>query len=100
MTIRKELFNRKTVPYITIPFDQKSYLRYLDGLVTCDISLKGYTKEFLQSLKSLASMVYQGTNKTSKYMPPSVKNNSMNNDSFSPRMNNTLNQMSHILNKY
>ena len=91
MTIRKELFNRKTIQHITIPFDETSYFRYLDGLVICDVSLKGYTKEFMQSLKSLANMVYQGTNKTSgKYMPPSVKNNS---SAFSPRVNNTLNQM-------
>lgn len=93
MTIRKELFNRKTVPYITIPFDQKSYLRYLDGLVTCDVSLKGYTKEFIQSLKGLANMVYKfentSKNKKDKYMPPSVKNNS----AFSPRVSNTLDQM-------
>jgi len=91
MTVRKELFNRRTVPSISIPFNLNSYLRYLDGLVICDISLKGYDKDFLQSLKKLASMVYQqaGGN-TGKYMPPSVKNN---NSGFSPRMNNTLNQM-------
>lgn len=92
MTLRKELFNRRTVPHITIPFDLKSYLRYLDGLVTCDISLKGYTKEFLQCLQKLASMVYRINKKDAKYAPPSIKNNSSNNG-FSPRMNNTLNQM-------
>ena len=91
MTVRKELFNRKTVKRIMIPFDLKSYLRYLDGMVTCDVSLKGYNKEFLQSLKNLASMVYPVGKKQAKYMPPSVKNN--NNNSFSPKMNNTLNQM-------
>ena len=89
MTVRRELFNRKTVPYIAIPFDLKSYLRYLDGLVICDVSLKGYTKEFLQSLKDLAGMVYQVGKKTDKYMPPSAKSNA----AFSPRVNNTLNQM-------
>ena len=92
MTVRKELFDRKTVKHITIPFDLKSYLRYLDGLVTCDISLKGYTKEFLQCLQKLASMVYRINKKDAKYAPPSIKNNSSNNG-FSPRMNNTLNQM-------
>ncbi len=90
MTVSKELFDRRNVPTIVIPFDLKSYLRYLDGLVICDISLKGYSKEFLQSLKGLANMVYnQGTNNSGKYMPPSAKNNS----GFSPRVNNTLNQM-------
>ena len=92
MTLRKELFNRRTVPHITIPFDLRSYLRYLDGLVTCDISLKGYTKEFLQCLQNLASMVYRTNKKDAKYAPPSIRNNNSNNG-FSPRMNNTLNQM-------
>ena len=90
MTVRKELFDRKTVKHVTIPFDLKSYLRYLDGLVTCDISLKGYSKEFIQSLKNLANMVYKSGNKKEKYTPPSIRNNS---NGFSPRMNNTLNQM-------
>ena len=77
---------------VVIPFNQRSYLKYLDGLVTCDISLKGYDKEFIPYLKKLASMVYepQGAKKQGKYMPPSVKNN---NNGFSPRVNNTLDQM-------
>ena len=90
MTVRKELFNRRTVERIVIPFDLKSYLRYLDGLVVCDVSLRGYSKEFMESLKQLANMIYQGAKKSGKYMPPSVKNN---NSGFSPRINNTLNQM-------
>ena len=92
MSVRKELFNRKTVDSIVIPFDLKSYLRYLDGLVICDVSLKGYSKDFLQSLRNLASMVYnKGAKKTEKYMPPSVKNS--NGSGFSPRVNNTLDKM-------
>ena len=79
MTVRKELFDRKTVKRVTIPFELKSYLRYLDGLVTCDVSLRGYTKEFLQSLRRLASMIYESGNKKEKYAPPSIKNNNANN---------------------
>ena len=91
MTVRKELFNRRTVKYITIPFDLKTYFSYLDGLVICDVSLKGYSKELMQSLRNLANMIYQigGKNSSQKYMPPSVKNN----NTFSSSMNNTLNQM-------
>ena len=89
MTVRKELFNRRTVPYITIPFEIKTYLRYLDGLVVCDVSLKGYSKEFMQSLKQLANMIYnQGDKSKGKYKPPSIKNNT-----FSTNMSDTLNQM-------
>ena len=89
MTVRKELFDRKNVQYITIPFDFKTYLRYLDGLVVCDVSLKGYTKEFIQSLKQLADMVYKTGKKSEKYMPPSVKKN----NTFSQSTNRTLDQM-------
>ena len=91
MTVRKELFDRKTVKSIAIPFDLKSYLKYLDGLVTCDISVKGYGKDFLQYLKALASMVYNNDKKKKeKYIPSTEKNSSSN---FSPKVNNTLNQM-------
>lgn len=92
MTVRKELFNRKTVKRITVPFEIDTYLRYLDGLVICDISLKGYSKKLLQSLKQLATMVYSSNSnntQNSKYMPPSAKNTT-----FSPSMNSTLEQMS------
>ena len=90
MTVRKELFNRRTVPYVTIPFELKTYLRYLDGLVVCDVSLKGYSKEFMYSLKQLASMIYNPKKDAGgKYKPPSIKNN----NTFSPNMSDTLNQM-------
>ena len=89
MTVRKELFNRKTVQYITIPFELKTYLRYLDGLVVCDVSLNGYSKEFMQSLKQLSNMVYSINTKNAKYMPPSVKKNS----NYTSNINNTLDEM-------
>ncbi|OKZ57888.1 MAG: hypothetical protein BHV99_00105 [Clostridium sp. 26_21] len=94
MSNRKELFDRKTVKRITIPFELDTYLRYLNGLVVCDISLKGYSKKLVQSLKQLATYVYS-TSSTSKnnnkYTPPSINNR---NSTFSPSMNSTLEQMS------
>ena len=92
MTVRKELFDRKKVKRITVPLEIETYLRYLDGLVICDVSLKGYSKKLLQSLKQLATMVYNSNSnnkQNSKYVPPSAKNTT-----FSPSMNNTLEQMS------
>ena len=91
MTVRKELFNRRTVKRITIPFEVETYLRYLNGLVICDVSLKGYSKKLLQSLKQLATLVYSNSNsgQSGKYVPPSAKNST-----FSPSMNSTLEQMS------
>jgi len=58
MSFMTELFNRETVKYCTIPFEVQNYSRYLDGLVNCSISLKGYTKSLVNSLKKLAEMVY------------------------------------------
>ena len=94
MTVRKELFNRKTVKRITIPFETETYLRYLNGLVICDVSLKGYSKKILQSLKQLATSVYSTSNSSNggKYTPPSVKNTT-----FSSSMNSTLEQMILVL---
>ena len=84
--------NYLTVKKITVPFEIDTYLRYLDGLVICDISLKGYSKKLLQSLKQLATMVYSSNSnntQNSKYVPPSAKSTT-----FSPSMNSTLEQMS------
>ena len=94
MSNRKELVDRNTLKRITIPFELDTYLRYLNGLVVCDISLKGYSKKLVQSLKQLATYVYS-TSSTSKnnnkYTPPSINNR---NSTFSPSMNSTLEQMS------
>ena len=97
MTVRIELFDKRTVPSVSIPFNLKTYLKYLDVLAMCDkydISLNGYDKEFVLCLNKLANMVYplqeKGNKKKEKYMPPSVKNN---NSGFSPRVNDTLNKM-------
>ncbi|MCI8273940.1 MAG: hypothetical protein HFJ55_07705 [Clostridia bacterium] len=77
MTVRKELFNRRTVPHITIPFDLKTYLSYLDGLVECNVKMKGYSKDLMQSLRKLANMIYQMDDgkASKKYTPPSMKKN-------------------------
>lgn len=58
MSYMTELFDRNSVKYITIPFEQDIYTRYLDGLINCNITLKGYSKGFMQTLKQLANSVY------------------------------------------
>ncbi|MCI8654546.1 MAG: hypothetical protein HFJ48_01545, partial [Clostridia bacterium] len=58
MTYMTELFDRNTVKYITVPFEQDIYTKYLEGLINCNISLRGYSKGFIQTLKQLASSVY------------------------------------------
>ncbi len=89
MSFMTELFDRNTVKYITVPFEEEIYAKYLEGLINCDISLKGYSKVFMQTLKQLGSSVYPLISGKSAYKPatPSYQSN------FSPNINNTLNQM-------
>lgn len=87
MSFMTELFDRNTVKYITIPFEEEIYEKYLDGLINCDISLKGYSKVFMQTLKQLGNSVYPLISGKTSYSAPSYQSN------FSPNINNTLNQM-------
>ena len=88
MSFMTELFNNDNVRYYSIPFDMQTYSRYLEGLVNCEISLNRYSKEFITSLKGLASVVYPLIN--NKYSP---LNNYGGNNTFSANTNNTLNMM-------
>ena len=89
MSFMTELFDRNLVKYTVIPFEEETYMRYLEGLINCDITLKGYSKNFMQSLKQLANMIYPLVSGKGMYKP----NKPQYNSSFSSSMNNTLNQM-------
>ena len=88
MSFMTELFDRTLIKYVSIPFEEEIYAKYLQEIIECEISLKGYSKEFMQTLKQLASMVYSNNN---SYTPPSMGRNEGNN--FSSNMNSTLEQM-------
>lgn len=91
MSFMTELFNKDTVKYCTIPFEEQTYAKYLDGIINCKITLNGYSKNFMATLNTLADMVYP------LIADNTTKNNSYNgykpSNSFSPSMNNTLNKM-------
>jgi len=89
MSFMTELFNREAVTYCNIPFEEQTYARYLEGLVNCKISLKGYSKEFLNSLNELGNLVYPLIGSKQAYKP----NTSYESGNFSNNMNNTLDQM-------
>lgn len=89
MSFMTELFDRSLVKYIKIPFEEDIYIRYLEGIINCNISIKGYSKAFMQVLKELQHMVYPMVSSKPTYHPPTVKYN----NGFSQSMNNTLNQM-------
>lgn len=96
MSYMTDLFNRETIKYCVIPFDAQVYSKYLEGLVNCNISLNGYSKEIINSLRKLANMVYPlitnnvNSNKA-KYSNP--KYNKYAGTTFSNDMNSTLDKM-------
>lgn len=93
MSFMTELFNRESVRYTVIPFEMQTYSKYLEGLINCNITTNGYSKEFTNSLKKLANMVYPLVdNGKNKYNNPKY-NKYANQGKFSNDMNNTLNRM-------
>ena len=90
MSFMTELFNKDMVKACSIPFDEKAYSKYLYSMAECNVSINGYSKQFLSKLKNLGDMVYPLVGK-SRQQADYGKN------SFSNNMNDTLNQMK---NKY
>ena len=91
MSFMTELFDRNTVKYLTVPFENEIYSRYLEGIINCDISLKGYSKLFMQTLKQIGNSVYPLISGKIGYEP--ATNKYQPNSGFNPSINNTLNQM-------
>ena len=100
MSFMTELFDKATVRYITIPFDEDVYAKYLEGVINCEISIKGYPKNIVQIFQELSNIVYpvvsgkatygstKGSAKKPTYVPPQIQSNG-----FTPSMNSTLDQM-------
>ena len=96
MSFMTELFDRDRIKYVSIPFEEETYIKYLEGIIECEISLKGYSKVFLQTLRELGNMIYPivtaSTPRNNRnYQPPSAKMNGGGN--FSSSMNSTLDRM-------
>lgn len=92
MSFMTELFDKNSIKYITIPFNEEVYTKYLESVINCEISVKGYPKNIAQIFNELANMVYPLVSGKAAYTPPKLEKNG-----FSPSMNSTLNQMK---NKY
>ena len=92
MSFMTELFDRNSIKYISIPFDENVYASYLSSLIECEITLKGYPKNIMQSLQELANIIYPVSSGKSTYKPPTVQKNT-NNNGFSASINSTLDQM-------
>lgn len=92
MSFMTELFDKNTIRYITIPFNEEVYTKYLENVINCEVSIKGYPKNMIQIFNELSNMVYPLLSGKSSYAPPKLEKNG-----FSPSMNSTLDQMK---NKY
>ena len=88
MSFMTELFNKDTVKYGVIPFEEDVCSKYLEGVMDCEITINGYSKNFNMKLKELANMVYPLVG--NKYKPVGDYSS---NYKFSSEMNNTLEQM-------
>ncbi len=98
MAYTVDLFDRNLAKVFTVPFDIDAYNKYLTSLVECNISLTGYSKNILSSIKEIATCIYPllNTNKNNKkngggYTPPSLE--SYSNSTFNNNIGKTLNQM-------
>lgn len=89
MSYMTELFDKDNIRYCEIPFETQNYIKYLESLVVCSITLNGYTKTLLTSLKELSNIVYPLVGKQT-YSPMNGNNKK---DPFSKQMSNTLNKM-------
>ena len=93
MSFMTELFNKDMVKACSIPFEDNSYSKYLDSLVNCNVSLRGYSKAFINKLKNLGDMVYPLVSK-STYGGGKAEQQSLGKKKpFSNNVNNTLNKM-------
>ena len=93
MSFMTELFDRETIRYAVVPFEMQTYTRYLEGLINCSITTNGYSKDFMNSLRKLASMVYPLINNAqNKYNNPKYNKYAQTN-AFSNNMNDTLDKM-------
>ena len=106
MTLQRDLFNPENIKTLTIPFEEQSYAKYLESIAMCQLSLNGYSQNFIQSLENLANSVYPliaGGNQRRNTGYGNYDNNSNNqkrmfgarkNDTkFSNNVNSTLDKM-------
>ena len=57
-TYQLDLFDRNKVEYVIVPFEEKNYCKYLDDVVKCKLTIRGYSKNLINSLNKLAKIVY------------------------------------------
>lgn len=103
MTLQRDLFNPKRIMVTTVPFDEQTYIKYLESVALCQFSLNGYSKEVLESLEKLKNMVYPlisgGMTKNDRINSDlsdynsNIYTNQTNSQQFTNNINDTLDKM-------
>lgn len=105
MTLQRDLFNAQTIKYVCVPFETETYARYLESIAMCNLSLNGYSQNFLNSLEELRRMVYplvsggysnnntQNNTEEKHGLFGGKKNKTQQTTQFSNNVNDTLNKM-------
>lgn len=94
MSYMTELFDRNNVKSYKIPFDLQVYTKYLGTIADCNLSLNGYSKQFLVYLKNLANGIYPMLSSDSnKNANKKQSFNNYNSTPFSNDINDKLNHM-------
>lgn len=102
MTLQRDLFDPKRIMTITIPFDNNTYVKYLESIALCQLSLNGYSKEVIDGLEKLKNIVYPlvagGNRRDNGYgnyysENENMYNNQRDSQQFSSDINDTLNKM-------
>lgn len=110
MTLQRDLFEPDRVQSVVIPFEEQIYASYLEQIAMCQLSVEGYSQNFMQSLNELKNMVcplISGENTPKPYISnPKYGNYEVkkpkrglfgskknNNQAFSSDVNDTLNRM-------
>lgn len=99
MSYMKELFDKDTAIYVTVPFEDQTYSKYLEGLMECEISLNGYSRGLLDSLQNISNMVYPliASSKNKPQYPPQKNYNDYskknNTSQFGKNIDDTLDKM-------
>lgn len=58
MTLQRDLFNPDKIQTVIVPFDIQNYEKYLEEIAMCQLSLTGFTQDFVSALENLKQLVF------------------------------------------
>ncbi len=90
MSYMTKLFDKDKIINYSLPLDVTTGAKYLETLVTCELSLSGYTKSFIEELRRIAMAIYSSKKGARPGKMGSIYDT---NSKFSNNMNSTLDEM-------